>query len=238
MDEVRQLHNAAALSGNAVTESTRPLGTTRLEMRRMVDDVMRKLDLQPGMRVVELGAGTGVLGVPLSQRVGEYVGIDFSEQATAVLRHRLGGVGEVIVADLLLVDARALGLFDRVLMYATLHYVETDTQGQRLVDLALDLVTPAGRVLIGSIPLPRSDLPHTLPHKVASFGWRAVKKVRPVRHTTSAGVVQPLLPLSKALIESWLPTEASFRWLAPAIATPLEPVRADLIITGVRGAAR
>ena len=158
---VRKIHNAVATSTDPAEASCRVQGTTPLELRLLVRDVLRKLELRSAHRVLDVGCGTGVLGVPLARRAASYVGVDFADQAVQVLRQRLAESGldhhaEARVMDFVAADdgeLEELGTFDRTLVYAMLHYVRSEAEGQRLVHRALALTRPGGRILFGSLPL-------------------------------------------------------------------------------------
>ena len=81
---VRILHDSVARSNDPVVASTRPASTTSTEMRRMVEDVIAKLE-PDGMTVIDIGCGTGVLGVPIARRAARYAGeADRARVAVAV----------------------------------------------------------------------------------------------------------------------------------------------------------
>ena len=234
---VRDLHDAVAGSGDPVVESTRPATTTALEIRRMVADVLGKLQPE-GMTVLELGCGTGVLGVPVARVARAYTGIDISPRALAVLSDRLPAA-TVRCADAMVEDIGDLGTFDRVLVYATLHYVRTPQDGERLVRNAVTALAPGGRALFGNLPIPDAELPHSQLQRTLGRGWTGARRlVRPFRR----GPVRPdpvsmpadyCLPLSRGLVEGWLRAAIpglSWRWTVPGLGVPLQRTRADLLV--------
>jgi SAM-dependent methyltransferase len=160
-DPVRALHNAVAGDADDAVASTRPPGTTAAQFDLMVDDVLANLALRPDHRVIELGCGTGVLAVPIAKNVREFVGVDFAHEALEVLRRRLdeehlSGSTSLIEADLIHPSDQGLGdvgTFDRVLVYATFHYVTSASEAQDLLGLAVGLLRPGGRAVIGNLPL-------------------------------------------------------------------------------------
>jgi SAM-dependent methyltransferase len=163
---VREIHDAVARSSDQVQASVRPAGTTPRQMRAMTREVLRKLALGPRASVIEIGCGVGVLGVPVARRAGSYVGLDFAPNAVAVMRVRLAEAGltpraRAVCVDVLgMSDAEltALGSFDRVLMYAVLHYARTEADAQRFLERAVALLAPGGRALIGNLPLEDLDV--------------------------------------------------------------------------------
>ncbi len=195
---VREIHDAAARSPDDVEASVRPVGTTPRQLRTMIREVLRRLDVGPCASVLEIGCGVGVLGVPIARRAATYVGLDFAPQAVEVCQARLadaglGGRARVICLDVLTAsdaDLRALGSFDRVLMYAVLHYARTDAEAKRFLECTVALLAPGGRALVGNVPLedleadraPTSPTSATLFSRVASWlRWVAAPAHPPVR---------------------------------------------------------
>src|SRR5947208_1439618 len=78
-------------NSNLAVASVRPLGTTRLELWLIVRDVLRKLDPSEEARVLDIGCGVRVVGLPLARRARRFASIDIAEAALSVLRGRLGG---------------------------------------------------------------------------------------------------------------------------------------------------
>ncbi len=233
---VRDLHDLVARSEDPVVASTRPATTSALEMKRMVGDVIAKLK-PDGVSVVELGSGTGVLGMPIARRAARYAGVDISPQAVEVLRERLPNA-VVRCADVTRDDLRDLGSFDRVLVYATLHYVTDEAEGERFVRGALGLLAPGGRALFGNLPLPAEDLPHSRLQRALGRAWTGSRRVgrrfrrQPLRPDPSSMPAGYCLPLSRRLIESWLRQVPGvrWRWVAPRLGVPLQRSRADLLV--------
>jgi SAM-dependent methyltransferase len=158
---VARLHNEVARADDAGVASTRPSGTTATELQRMVADVITKLDLGPEQAVCEIGCGTGVLARPIAARVRRFVGVDFAGEALAVLGEHFEQDGTADRATLLCLDVlgddvgplTALGPFDRVLVYATFHYVPDDAAGARFLETIVQLLAPGGLALVGNLPL-------------------------------------------------------------------------------------
>jgi SAM-dependent methyltransferase len=158
---VRDVHDAVAGSDILAEAGVRPAGTTARELRAMQRDVLRKLQLDREASVVEIGCGIGLLGVPVARRAGRYVGLDFAPRAVEVANGRLLAAGlapraRAMCVDILGADRemlKALGRFDRVLVYSVLHYARTDAEAVRFLRSTVDLLAPRGRALVGNIPL-------------------------------------------------------------------------------------
>jgi SAM-dependent methyltransferase len=231
---VRDLHDSVARDDDPVVASTRPAATNATEMRRMVRDVVEKLRPE-GASVLELGCGTGVLGVPIADRASRYVGVDVAPEAVAVLRERLPHA-DIRCADVTEDGLGDLGTFDRVLVYATLHYVTDEAHGEQFVRAALDHLAPGGRALFGNLPVRRVDLPHTAAQRWAGVAWSAWRRLgRHERRATGSLPVGYCLPLSRPLIDSWMRqvTGVTWRWVAPKVGVPMHRTRADLLVDKV-----
>ena len=105
------------------------------------------IDIPPGCRAIEVGAGTGLLGLALRSRVASLVLADTSEGmlAEAGRKIRDGGFGDVTAVhfDLAADAAPAGGPFDLVLSLLLLHHV-ADTSAA-LAGM-YRLLGPAGQV--------------------------------------------------------------------------------------------
>jgi SAM-dependent methyltransferase len=239
---VRAFHDAVAHSGDDAEASTRPPETTDAELRRMVADVLAKLSVTGQTSVVEIGCGTGVLAVPVARVARRFVGVDFSSPALATLRRKLTQAGllgktELVELDVLRApdrDVQALGTFDRVLVYAALHYVADDDELARFIERAVSLAAPSGAVLFGSLPV--DDAP-VRRRRVAGIAYRAWRKSaralnrrpsRPSPELPSGTTVE----LTAAKLQGWFDARPDLEseWLAPRLGTPMFARRADLLV--------
>lgn len=125
-------HVARALAVAATIRSTVPLG--------------------PGTRALEIGAGTGLLGLALAGEIGELVLTDPSAgmrevAAEKVRRQDLRNV-RVATFDLAVDPALPPGTFDLVLALLMLHHVG-DTAA--VLRAALDVLAPGGRIAFADL---------------------------------------------------------------------------------------
>lgn len=90
--------------------------TLEAAQAQRLDRIVQLLDLQPGMRVLEIGCGWGTLAATLAQRCGvEVVGVTLSTEQLAFARERAGQWGVADRVDLRLQDYRDVeGQFDRI----------------------------------------------------------------------------------------------------------------------------
>lgn len=236
---VRALHNGVARQDD-VTASVRPPRTTRGDLVRMVRDIERKLLMEGRPAVCELGVGTGILALPLARQSSRFIGIDFAEEAVEVLRERIAAAhldtAQAVVMDVIEAseaDWEALGQFDRVLVYAALHYVETLDQADLFVSRALSLVAPGGRALLGNLPVSGRPVRLNLIWAIRGLGYRAWSRLSQRGPRLEAGpAVSGLCTLQAERLEAivrGLGMES--HWHRPAPGTPMFAHRMDLVVT-------
>jgi hypothetical protein len=150
-----------------------------------------------------------------------------------VLRVRLPAA-DVRCADVIRDDLSDLGVSDRVLVYAVLHYVTNEAEGELFVRKAIGLLAPGGLALFGNLPLPNQDLPHTRAQRIAGMTWSAARRLgrRQSRVTMSGIPPGYCLALTRPMIDRWLQgiSGITWTWAAPRVGTPLQRTRADLIV--------
>lgn len=120
--------------------------------RRILSDLLGKLDLQPADDLLEIGCGTGNLIIPLSHFVARAVGID-NQAAIDRLQTRapLASNLEGIAGDFLTQQMPA-GKFAKILVYSVLHCLSSEDEAMLLIDRALSLLAPGGKLLLGDLP--------------------------------------------------------------------------------------
>ncbi|MHB1208432.1 MAG: class I SAM-dependent methyltransferase [Acidimicrobiales bacterium] len=132
--------------------------TLELAQKRKVDLVARKLDLQPGMRLLDVGCGWGAMAIHAATTYGaKVVGITLSEpqQRYATERARIAGVGDLV--EFRLQDYRDVkdGPFDAISSIGMSEHV-----GRRSLpaytQVLFDLLRPGGRLLNHAIGRPVS----------------------------------------------------------------------------------
>lgn len=135
-----------------------PDDTLEIAQKRKVDLVARKLDLQPGMRLLDVGCGWGAMAIHAASTYGaRVVGITLSEpqQRYASERARAAGVGDLV--EFRLQDYRDVkdGPFDAISSIGMSEHV-----GRRSLpaytQALFDLLKPGGRLLNHAIGRPVS----------------------------------------------------------------------------------
>ncbi|MEU1710842.1 amino acid adenylation domain-containing protein, partial [Streptomyces sp. NPDC005706] len=126
------------------------------EMRAWRDAVVERVRALGAERVLEIGVGSGLLMAHLAPYVQEYWGTDLSGAVIERLRGEVEDVGlggrvhlRCRPADTF--DGLPAGRFDTVLINSVIQYFPDRAYLTRVIDQALDLLAPGGRVIIGDV---------------------------------------------------------------------------------------
>jgi ubiquinone/menaquinone biosynthesis C-methylase UbiE len=124
-----------------------PLGTYVDAVERSL--LLPLLELHPGLRVADLGCGTGAYTILLANAGCRVLGVDASDAMLSVARQKPAPAGLV---EWVRGDVQSLALddatFDRVLVQVTLEFVH---HPQRALHEAWRLVRPSGLLVVGCI---------------------------------------------------------------------------------------
>jgi SAM-dependent methyltransferase len=121
----------------------------RRDRARAIADIIRvHVPLSPSMRAIDIGAGTGLLGLELAADVGSMVLAEPSAGMLAVAREKLAadGPGNVTAIPFdIQAEAPAIGPFDLAVSLLVLHHVEDTAAALRTIH---DLLAPGGRIAL------------------------------------------------------------------------------------------
>jgi cyclopropane-fatty-acyl-phospholipid synthase len=140
-----------------------PAESLEAAQERKLELVCRKLGLEPGQRLLDVGCGWGSLLLHAAQRHGVHaLGITLSESQAAEARARVAAAGLADRVHVHVADYRELreAPFDAIASIGMVEHVGVDLLGTYARRLA-ELVRPGGRILNHGIvrlrPAPRSD---------------------------------------------------------------------------------
>ena len=113
-------------------------------LEAMGREVLDRLELRGGERVLDAGCGTGRVTAALAERVprGRVIAVDGSPAMVAEARERLGPDVEVFTADLLALELDQP--VDAILSTATFHWIGDH---DRLFERLFALLRPGGRIV-------------------------------------------------------------------------------------------
>ncbi len=135
--------------------------------RKLRGSVIEALELQPGMRLLELGAGPGRLAIQIKQQHPavsiETIDADVSMVARAQRNAARAGLDIAIHAGDM-TQLPELGTFDRVYSTMTFHHLSPEAKSAALVE-ARRVLRPGGRFVVGDFGRPRDPLQWAL------FAW-------------------------------------------------------------------
>jgi ubiquinone/menaquinone biosynthesis C-methylase UbiE len=175
-------------------------------------------------RVVDLGAGTGLLSLALAQRVRELTAVDISERMLERLDDRAAADGihnvEPLVADL-----RRLPLEDECATLVVSNYAfhHLDDPGKELaLAEARRILQPGGRLVICDMMFSLSLEPRD-----RRLVW---EKVRGMLRRGPAGVVRIVRNGARVVAGRWERPASPESWEAMLIARGFEEVRIELLV--------
>jgi cyclopropane-fatty-acyl-phospholipid synthase len=148
-----------------------PEDTLELAQQRKVDLVARKLGLQSGMRLLDVGCGWGAMAIHAARTYGtSVVGVTLSEpqQRYATEQARLAGVSDLV--EFRLQDFRDVddGPYDAISSIGMSEHVGRRSLA-RYTQTLFDLLTPGGRFLNHAIGRPASFDEDPDPSKAAEM---------------------------------------------------------------------
>src|SRR5574340_741926 len=119
--------------------------------RQVLETVLRAAQAEPGMRVLDIGAGTGNLTAMFAAAGCQIWGTDYSAEMVAQARAKLPQV-PFIQADLLAPWPSELPQrFDRIVSGYVFHHFTQQKKVELLSDLVRQHLTPGGRIIIADI---------------------------------------------------------------------------------------
>ncbi len=135
--------------------------------RKLRASVIQALELEPGMRLLELGAGPGRLAIQIKQQHPAVAieTVDADESMVARARRNAAKAGQAIeIHEGDMTCLPDLGTFDRVYSTMTFHHLSPEQKAAALGE-ARRVLRPGGRFVVGDFGRPRDPLQWAL------FAW-------------------------------------------------------------------
>ncbi|HKH43205.1 MAG TPA: amino acid adenylation domain-containing protein [Thermoanaerobaculia bacterium] len=139
----------------------------------------------PGKRVLEIGAGSGLILWELAPRVGRYVGVDPSPRTQERNRERAEREGQANVElltgfahEIESIESLPPGSFDLVILASTVQFFPGLIYLEKVLDLALSRLAPGGGLVVADVmdPRRRDDFRRSLAEFAASHPGSAAAR--------------------------------------------------------------
>ena len=147
--ESRSAHTGSDFDARAATWDSDPSKVERA--RAVAHKIAREVSLTPSMAALEYGAGTGLLGFMLRERIGELTLADVSDGMLEVAQRKIAESGDSRVHAVkldLLTDKLPSERYDLVFSAMTLHHVP-DTVG--ILQRFHEVLRPHGTLCIADL---------------------------------------------------------------------------------------
>src|SRR5574341_1625144 len=142
--------------------------STLMREKTIKGDLVRRVEILPGHRVLDLGCGTATLTLMMKQAEpeAEVVGVDGDEQILTIARAKVAREGVEIQLDQGMAYALPYpdGCFDRVVSSLVIHHLTSENK-QRAFQEAFRILKPDGELHVLDFGPPR----HLWAHLLAPF---------------------------------------------------------------------
>ena len=141
--------------------------------KKIIPDVISKLNLQPEDNLLDIGCGPGTLLIPLSKVVEMVCGID-NEAVIQRIEKKYKDKGNIttISGNFLEIESQQLKLYSKIVIYSVVHYLSSQDELFQFLLKALKLLKPGGRMLIADIP----NLDKKTRFENTNYGKNEIKK--------------------------------------------------------------
>ena len=169
MNELEPKRYVPALGFHWLTALYDPLIRNWTAAARLRTSVIAALDLRPGLRILELGAGPGRLAIQIKRAHPEVMidAVDIDTRMVAAARRNAVTAGIEVTfreADMTCLGDVAPGGYDRVYSTMTFHHLLPEAK-QKAFDLARHALAQGGSFVVADFSRPRDALQWAL------FAW-------------------------------------------------------------------
>jgi 2-polyprenyl-3-methyl-5-hydroxy-6-metoxy-1,4-benzoquinol methylase len=168
--------------------------------KRILPDIMRKLEIEPTDECLDIGCNIGNILIPLSFIVRSVVGIDHPT-CVARLNERFPEAGNIRLLAGNFLDLEIEGAFDKIIIYGVLQCLKDANEVLYFIDKAASLLRAGGKLLIGdvsNVSLKRR-FQQSEAGKAFEVAWQQEMKDREMAFEEAAAVAS--LPVDKDLVE-------------------------------------
>tara|TARA_A100001388_G_C28752314_1_gene492885 strand:- start:35 stop:787 length:753 start_codon:yes stop_codon:yes gene_type:complete len=139
-------------SDNFYFSSGRPV---KIDPKIIVEDIDSKLELKKNDLLLDVGCGTGVITLPISKKVNKIFALDggfnvIEQLKKNIINNKISNINTINIPF----DKNNFedNFFDKVLMYAVIHYLDGDKYVKNCIEELIRICKPGGKILIAEIP--------------------------------------------------------------------------------------
>jgi pristinamycin I synthase 3 and 4 len=123
------------------------------DLREWADATLERIRSLKGLRVLEIGCGSGLLMFPLAPQTRRYVGTDISGEALQLLRKQTEALPQIELRHLPAHGIAALApeTFDLVILNSVVQYFPSASYLLDVLDGAYSLLAPGGHIFVGDV---------------------------------------------------------------------------------------
>jgi len=178
-DKVLDIYSQAAQTSDVFAEMNGRYAIQKNDERKIFLDCIRKLNLQPEDRLLEIGCGVGSLLIPLSFYADQVVGID-NEASLEILKQRVNCENITLIAGGF-PQVQPEGQFNKILVYGVILYLKSKDELFNFLETALHHMSEDGSMLLGDITTTGKKDRFANSHQGMEFSkdWRKKMKKAP-----------------------------------------------------------
>lgn len=147
-----ELYGKLSREVNDTTLATCRSNLQKISQQYIVPDIITKLDLTSEDTVLEIGCGLGTILLPLSLVIREIHGIDHPDIVHKLKDRIFSNNCSVHQGNWLSDDFKLPKTITKILIYSVIHYIDTQENVFKFIDKALEILPPAGKMLLGDLP--------------------------------------------------------------------------------------
>lgn len=122
----------------------------KTEEKKIIYDLIQKMELSANDKLLEIGCGTGAILIPLSFLVNSATGIDHPD-VIASFKERIHHHNiRLISGNFLDIDVKSK--YSKILIYSVLQCLSDENEVIKFIEKALSCLKPDGILLVGDIP--------------------------------------------------------------------------------------
>ncbi len=121
------------------------LGQNFLQDDKVINAIVKELNINPKTNYIEIGPGAGALTIPVSKVAKKFVAVEIDKQVTSILKLRVGDKVKIINQDFLKFDVESYLdesniIFGNLPYYITTELIEKISEYSNKIDFSLIMI--------------------------------------------------------------------------------------------------